>query len=248
MVDDMAPAPLPLRLDDLLDLVRTSTAGDDPLEHLAGAVVLADGLGELADHLVGHFVDQARRSGASWTDIGRALGVSKQAAQQRFVARAVVDADAFTEGRFSRSTARLRGAVVRAAAYAQEAGADAVGPEHVLLGLLDDPGSLAVRALEAAGAAPDRLRERVTAVPVTPGRTTEHLPFTASAKLLLDRTLREALRLFHNYLGTEHVLLALLDDDGPAGTALREAGVEKGATEAWILQQLQAMTGPGGAA
>src|SRR5918995_4046063 len=101
-------APLPVRLDDLLALVR-STAGDEPLEQLAGAVLLADELGELADHLVGHFVDQARRSGASWTDIGRSLGVSKQAAQQRFVARAVVDAEAFTSGPLSsRFTARVR--------------------------------------------------------------------------------------------------------------------------------------------
>ena len=46
---------------------------------------MAGQLGELADHLIGHFVDQARRAGASWTDIGRAMGVTKQAAQQRFV-------------------------------------------------------------------------------------------------------------------------------------------------------------------
>src|SRR5215212_5780373 len=92
---------VPVRLDDLLEAARSSSGSDEPLDHLARAVLLADGLGELADHLVGHFVDQARRSGASWTDIGRALGVSKQAAQQRFVARGVVDAEAFTSGPLS---------------------------------------------------------------------------------------------------------------------------------------------------
>jgi hypothetical protein len=233
---------LPVRLDDLIDLVRSSSSSDGPLEHLAGAVVVAEGLGELADHLVGHFVDQARRSGASWTDIGRALGVSKQAAQQRFVARAVIDAETFMSGPLSsRFTPRVRTAIVRAATHAQEAGATAVGPGFVLLGLLDDPASLAVRALEAAGVPADRLRERLAAASVARRETAEHVPFTAASKLLLDRTLREALRLGHNYVGTEHVLLALLDDDGEAGAALREAGVERQATETWIVEQLQAM-------
>src|SRR5215212_329767 len=173
----MAPAP-PVRLDDLLAAVRSSAAGGDPLEHLASAVLLADGLGELADHLVGHFVDQARRSGASWTDIGRSLGVSKQAAQQRFVARAVVDADEFTGGRFSRFTPRAREAVVRSATHARAAGADQVGPEHVLLGLLDDRAGVAARALEAMGVPVDPLRERVAAGLVRGGVPPgEHVPF-----------------------------------------------------------------------
>jgi hypothetical protein len=238
----MAATPLPVRLDDLLEFVRTSAPSADPLEHLAGAVLVAEGLGELADHLVGHFVDQARRAGASWTDIGRSLGVSKQAAQQRFVARAVVDAETFTEGRFSRLTPRVREALVRSAAYARDAGAASVGPEHVLLGMLDDSRSLAVRALEAVGAPAASLRERLAAAPVTRGGGGEHLPFTASAKLLLDRTLREALRLGHNYVGTEHVLLALLDDDGAAGAALRDAGVQRAPTEGWIVKELMALT------
>ena len=64
---------------------------------------------------------------------------------------------------------------------------------------------------------------------------------------VFNTALAEARRLGHNYVGTEHVLLALLDDDGTAGTALREAGVEKPATEAWIVRELLAMTGGGGA-
>jgi hypothetical protein len=240
--------PNPLRLDDLLDQVRASSVSDRPLDQLAGAVLLADRLGELADHLVGHFVDQARRSGASWTDIGQSLGVSKQAAQQRFVARAVVDADAFTDGRFSRFTPRVREAVVRSAGHASAAGAASVGPEHVLLGLLDDVGSVAVRALEALGAPAAPLRERVAAIPAARAGRAEQLPFTPAAKLLLDRTLREAVRLGHNYVGTEHVLLALLEDEGPAGAALRDAGVDRGAAESWIVAELLEMTRPAGTA
>ncbi len=236
-------ASLPVRLGELLDLVRTSSASDDPLEHLTDAVLLSEGLGELADHLVGHFVDEARRSGASWADVGRSLGVSKQAAQQRFVARAVVDADAFAGGRFpARFTARVREAIVRSATRASEAGAASVAPEHVLLGLLDDPGSLAVRAVEALGGPADALRERVAGAPAAPGPSGTHAPFTATAKLLLDRTLRESLRLGHNYVGTEHVLLALLEDEGPAGAALRDAGLDKPRAEAWIVEALVSMT------
>src|SRR5512143_2387811 len=79
------PVNPPIRLDDLIHGVNQTD--DDALARLSNAVLLADHLGELADHLIGHFVDQARRSGASWTDIGRSMGVTKQAAQKRFVPR-----------------------------------------------------------------------------------------------------------------------------------------------------------------
>src|SRR4051812_13641060 len=75
--------PTSVRLDDLIEAIRT--VHDDELEQLEDAMVAADHLGSLADHLIGHFVDQARRSGASWTDIGRAMGVTKQAARKRFI-------------------------------------------------------------------------------------------------------------------------------------------------------------------
>ncbi|MBB0246208.1 ATP-dependent Clp protease ATP-binding subunit, partial [Streptomyces alkaliphilus] len=72
----------PVRLDDLIQAVeRTHT---DTLDRLSAAVIAGEHLGEVADHLIGHFVDRARRSGASWTDIGRSMGVTRQAAQKRF--------------------------------------------------------------------------------------------------------------------------------------------------------------------
>src|SRR3954454_20499541 len=77
------PSPVPVRLDDLIGAIVG--AHEAPLDRLTNAVVLAERLGDLADSLIGHFVDQARRAGASWSDIGRSLGVTKQAAQQRFV-------------------------------------------------------------------------------------------------------------------------------------------------------------------
>lgn len=75
--------PVQVRLDDLINGIKK--VHTDTLEQLTSAVLAAEHLGEVADHLIGHFVDQARRSGASWTEIGKSMGVSKQAAQKRFV-------------------------------------------------------------------------------------------------------------------------------------------------------------------
>ena len=75
--------PTNVRLDDLINAI--TSVHSDALEQLQDAVLAAEHLDEVADHLIGHFVDQARRSGASWTDIGKRMGVTKQAAQKRFV-------------------------------------------------------------------------------------------------------------------------------------------------------------------
>src|ERR1700710_1447808 len=101
----------PVRLDDLTDGIKT--VHPEPLEQLTDAVLAAESLGEIADHLIGHFVDQARRSGASWTDIGKSMGVSKQAAQKRFVPKAEATTLDPEQG-FARFTPRARGAVVAA--------------------------------------------------------------------------------------------------------------------------------------
>ena len=79
MVDGMEN--MPVRLDDLIDFINGLQPGSGPLDHLSEAVLVSQNLGDLADHLIGHFVDQARRGGASWTEIGQAMGVTKQAAE-----------------------------------------------------------------------------------------------------------------------------------------------------------------------
>src|SRR3954463_8143744 len=91
-----------VRLDDLIDAIKK--VHTDALDQLTDAVLAADHLGDVADHLIGHFVDQARRSGASWTDIGRSMGVTKQAAQKRFVSKSDLESN---DG-FSRFTERAR--------------------------------------------------------------------------------------------------------------------------------------------
>ncbi|REO60461.1 ATP-dependent Clp protease ATP-binding subunit, partial [Mycobacterium tuberculosis] len=80
------PTAYPVRLDELINAIKR--VHSDVLDQLSDAVLAAEHLGEIADHLIGHFVDQARRSGASWSDIGKSMGVTKQAAQKRFVPRA----------------------------------------------------------------------------------------------------------------------------------------------------------------
>src|SRR5881392_424808 len=80
-----------IRLDDLIEAIQNTHSA--VLDQLSDAVLAAERLGDVADHLIGHFVDQARRSGASWTEIGRSMGVTKQAAQKRFVAKGDNDLD-----------------------------------------------------------------------------------------------------------------------------------------------------------
>ena len=177
------PLPIdpPARLDDLIDAIRG--AHSEALEQLTDAVLVSDHLGELGDHLIGHFVDQARRSGASWTEIGRSLGVTKQAAQKRFVPKGspALEPDQASDQAadqrrlaellqgsqrvmsqkdgFGRFTPRARNVVVAAQNEASRARHTAITPSHLVLGLLHEPESLAVILLGRRGVTVDALRE-----------------------------------------------------------------------------------------
>ena len=235
---------LPARLDDLIDLVVERDPDGDALTRLASAVLTAEQLGDLADHLIGHFVDQARRAGASWTEIGQSMGVTKQAAQKRFVPRSATDDKPAAAGQFSRFTARARHVVVHAEELARAAGNTYVCVEHILLAMLDVSEALAARAIVAQGISLDVVRERaMAALPAGSEVPMGHLPFTGSSKKLLQLTLREALRLGHNYIGTEHLLLAMLGDtDSPTEQILSESGVDRDTAEAWLLAHLNQRT------
>ena len=139
-MESSAKIAYPVRLDELINAIKK--VHTDALDQLADAVLTAETLGEVADHLIGHFVDQARRSGASWTEIGKAMGVTKQAAQKRFVPRAEATPLDPEQG-FGRFTPRARGAVVAAQNVAHEAGNAEITPNHLLLGTLSDPAALA---------------------------------------------------------------------------------------------------------
>jgi ATP-dependent Clp protease ATP-binding subunit ClpA len=216
-----------VRLDDLIDAITKTHS--DALDQLSGAVIAADHLGDVADHLIGHFVDQARRSGASWTEIGTSMGVTKQAARQRFVPKvpgeaAEIDA---SDG-FSRFTLRAKNVVVSAQNEARAAGNDEIGLPHLILGLLSEPDGLAVKAIQAQGVVPDTIRRTVGQVPSL-------IPFDPQAKKALELTFREALRLGHSYVGTEHILLALLELEDGSGI-LTGLGLDKTATETNVTE------------
>src|ERR1700709_570179 len=112
------PIPNPVRLDDLIDAITSVPSG--ALEQLSDAVLVADHIGDVADHLIGHFVDRARRSGASWTDIGRSMGVTKQGAQKRFVPKGPSAEPDMQQG-FNRFTPPARNVVVTAQNEARNA-------------------------------------------------------------------------------------------------------------------------------
>ena len=226
----------PIRLDDLIDVIKR--AHDAPLQQLTDAVLAAEALGEIADHLIGHFVDQARRSGASWTDIGACMGVTKQAAQKRFVPKADTTPINPNEG-FARFTPRARQTIVDAQDAARAAENLEITPDHLLLGLLGDADSLAFRLLADAGATPERVRGAVSLPPAT-GARHELIPFNGPAKKVLELTFREALRLGHDYIGTEHVLLALLEAEPDTGP-LHTLGVDKTRIEAALRTALDAL-------
>jgi hypothetical protein len=229
-----------VRLDDLIDAIKKVHA--DPLEQLTDAMLAADHLGDVADHLIGHFVDQARRSGASWTEIGASRGGTKQAAQKRFVPKEpgqVPDLDA-SEG-FARFTLRAKNSVVAAQNEARAAGHGQIEPAHLVLGLLIDPDALAAKAIAAQGVTLEAVRQRVTAgLPPPAAEVPALIPFSPQARKALELTSREALRMGHNYIGTEHILLALLEQEDGEGV-LTGLGIGKQATAAQVTAALDAV-------
>jgi hypothetical protein len=221
-------------LNELIHHVEAIRSDADPIARLRVAVIAAGELTDLADHLVGHFVDAARAAGASWTQIGEGLGVSKQAVQQRFVPRepgTVADFEhSFTlpnKGRFNRFTDRAKHCVHNAEVTARAAGNSEVASVHILLGLFAEPEGLAVRAMPALGAVPEDVRLAAVAALPPAGPVIEGpIPFKAEGKKVLDLAVREALRLGHNYVGTEHLLLALLaDEQSPTAGLLVGCGI-----------------------
>jgi hypothetical protein len=239
------PTPLTqsVRLDDLIDSIKS--VHTDPLEQLTDAVLVADHLGEVADSLIGHFVDQARRQGRSWTEIGTSMGVSKQAAQKRFVTRPADQAEPALDpsAGFSRFTPRARNVVVTAQQVAHERNDRTIGVAHLLIGLVADPDGLAARAVLAQGVALERVGEvaRKTLGPTGTEPAPALVPFDDRARAVLEGTFRQALRFGHNFIGTEHVLLALLDVEDGTGV-LAGLGVDRGRVEEFVAETLASLT------
>ena len=230
-----------IRLDDLIEGIKKARP-DDVLEQLSDAVVTAGHLGEVADHLIGHFVDQARRSGASWTDIGANMGVTKQAAQKRFVPKGPGDPAAAAamdpNAGFAKFTPRARHVVVVSQEAARAAGNAEITVGHLVLGLLAEPEGLGAKEIVVHGGSLETVREIATAgLPERADELPALIPFDAEAKKVLELTFREALRLGHNYIGTEHILLALLEQENGMGL-FAGVGVYKPQVEAHLGELL----------
>jgi hypothetical protein len=223
----MTPAPT---LQDLIDTVELDARSGEVLDLLATASSTVAQLEEVGDAVLGHFVDRCRRHGHSWTEISAALGVTKQAAHKRF---------SFPAPTLERFTPRARNAVDAASRAARALGHNAVGPEHMLLGLFAEPDGLAGRALAEAGLDRAAVEAKVLESMPRGGEALLDNPlYMPQASLALQGALGEALRLGHNYIGTEHILLGLVrDPDSPATRVLGDLGVNA----EWIRTRLVAM-------
>src|ERR1700728_4228989 len=129
-------------LQELIDGVRAGAPDDEALLQLSQASRTVGDLEQVGDALLGHFVDQCRRSGHSWSEISGALGVSKQAAHKRFT---------FDAPTLQRFTERARTVLSQSQLEAHRLGHGFVGTEHILLALLEVADGVAARILGEAG-------------------------------------------------------------------------------------------------
>jgi ATP-dependent Clp protease ATP-binding subunit ClpC len=143
---------------------------------------------------------------------------------------------------FERFTERARRVVVLAQDEARELDHNYIGTEHLLLGLLREGEGVAARALDELGISRAAVREQVVKLIGRGGHTPSgHIPFTPRAKKALELSLREALQLNHNHIGTEHLLLGLLrEGDGVAAQVLVELGAGLHRVRAKVLELVPA--------
>ena len=129
---------------------------------------------------------------------------------------------------FERFTDQARRVVVVAQEESRKLGHDYIGTEHILLGILGAGESVAVQALASLGVSLEAAREQVEEI-VGRGshQVSGHIPFTPRAKKVLELSLREAIQLGHNYIGTEHILLGLIrEGEGVAAQVLTRLGAD----------------------
>ena len=141
---------------------------------------------------------------------------------------------------FERFTDRARRVVVLAQEEARMLKHNYIGTEHILLGLIHEGEGVAAKALESLGISLEAVREQVQEI-IGQGQQAPsgHIPFTPRAKKVLELSLREALQLGHNYIGTEHILLGLIrEGEGLAARVLVDAGVDLSAVRRATLRSL----------
>jgi ATP-dependent Clp protease ATP-binding subunit ClpC len=142
---------------------------------------------------------------------------------------------------FERFTDRARRVVVLAQEEARMLGHDYIGTEHILLGLIHEGEGVAAKALRSLQINLAAVRQKVEEIiGQGKGPPSGHIPFTPRAKKVLEYSLREALQLGHNYIGTEHILLGLIrEGEGVAAQALKSLGADLGTVRQQVVRQVQ---------
>ena len=146
---------------------------------------------------------------------------------------------------FERFTDRARRVVVLAQEEARLLNHNYIGTEHILLGLIHEGEGVAAKALESLGISLEAVRAQVEEI-IGQGQSapTGHIPFTPRAKKVLELSLREALQLGHNYIGTEHILLGLIrEGEGVAAQVLVKLGADLSRVRQQVIQVLSGAAG-----
>lgn len=148
---------------------------------------------------------------------------------------------------FERFTDRARRVVVLAQEEARLLNHNYIGTEHILLGLIHEGEGVAAKALESLGISLQAVRDQVEEIIGQGGSSPSgHIPFTPRAKKVLELSLREALQLGHNYIGTEHILLGLIrEGEGVAAQVLTKLGADLSRVRQQVIQLLSGYSGPG---
>jgi Clp amino terminal domain, pathogenicity island component len=247
-------AEFPVPLDNLIAYVKTLHPDGGPLENVSDAFAVSEQLDQQSDALIGYFVDQARRTGLSWSQIGGAMGVTKQAAQKRFVPGQASDILRAAAGhkpfsRFTDRAIRVLFAADRLAAGGTGAGTPdgtahlPIGAAELSAAFLSEPEGLAAKAIGKAGLTPEQVYAAVGAgpAPQLPNQDRElvtELTFDESVKATFGEALKWALRMGHNYIGTEHLLLGVLFTGGPVADGFIALGLTPQRAEELITAEL----------
>ena len=149
---------------------------------------------------------------------------------------------------FERFTDRARRVVVLAQEEARLLHHNYIGTEHILLGLIHEGEGVAAKSLESLGISLEAVRNQVEEIIGQGGSSPSgHIPFTPRAKKVLELSLREALQLGHNYIGTEHILLGLIrEGEGVAAQVLVKLGADLSRVRQQVIQLLSGYGGPQG--
>jgi ATP-dependent Clp protease ATP-binding subunit ClpA len=225
-----------IALDSLIKDVEEHSPSREPLDLLATASSTVQEMTETADALLSHFVDRSRRAGHSWAEIGTALGVTKQAVQKRFTPTVEEMRNPPGLGLF---TDRMRNVVGKhAERAARELGQPSIGTEALLLAFWGESKGLAAAALESLGVTRQRALVAISAASSDGAMFVGG--YTPRAWAAMQSCLRVAMAMGHNYIGTEHLLLALLGGvGGVADEALTSLGVTEEAVAAFVVKKLK---------